>query len=128
MDTGENAPNPAFKRRQQAEEVVNMKPTQGGFWYSIADCQRMVHELQVSQIEMTLISEEFEQNKVQVRAWRQEAKRLQSEFKKASEIFSAMAEGPERDQVAMRCMHETLHLFEEGFKLLIASAGDQGDE
>jgi hypothetical protein len=88
----------------------------------------MVHELQVSQVELKLVSEEVERNTAKVRTWRQEAKRLQSEFQQASELVSAMADGPERDLVEVRCMHATLQLFEEGFKLLLATMGDQEDE
>jgi len=104
--------------RSLAETHLATVPSEGGGWYSIADCQRMVHELHVYEIELDLMGEELAAQQNRLQAWRDEAQRVQQEFKEVAEKISHMEEGPERAQIEIQCLHATLHLFEESFKLL----------
>jgi hypothetical protein len=104
--------------RSLAETRLATKPSQGGFWYSVADCQRMVHELHVYEIELDLMGEELAAQQNGLQDWRDEVQRVQQEFKEVAEKISHMEDGPEKAEIGIQCLHATLHLFEERFKLL----------
>jgi chromosome segregation ATPase len=104
--------------RSLAETRLATAPSEGGFWYSVADCQRMVHELHVYEIELDLMGEELAAQQNGLQDWRNEAQRVQQEFKEVAEKISHMEDGPEKAQIGIQCLHATLHLFEERFKLL----------
>ena len=76
--------------RSLAETRLATAPSQGGFWYSVADCQRMVHELHVYEIELDLMGEELAAQQNGLQAWRNEAQRVQQEFKEVAEKISHM--------------------------------------
>jgi hypothetical protein len=107
--------------RSLAENRLAKEPSEGGFWYSVADCQRMVHELRVYEIELDLMGEALADQLGGLQAWRSEAQRVQQEFKEIAEKISDMEDGPEKAQIGIQCLHATLHLFEGRFKLLAQS-------
>lgn len=104
--------------RSLAETRLAATPSEGGFWYSVADCQRIVHELHVYEIELDLMGEELTAHQSDLQVWRNEAQRVQQEFKEIAEKITHMEDGPEKARIGIQCLHATLHLFEERFKLL----------
>ncbi len=122
MSVDEASSSHKVKLRHEAEQRLAMEQSEGGFWYSVADCQRMVHELQVTRIEMDLIGDELEAHNRDMRAWREEADQLQQALLDATRELALAEEGHEKNAVAMRCLEATLHLFEGRFRLLM-----QGD-
>jgi len=103
-------------------------PCQGNYWEQIADCQRLVHEMQVYQVEIDLVSEESELHSNGLQAWREETKRLQLEFYKAGEKVFGMAEGSEKHKVGIQCIESTLKLCHERFRLLIRGIAEKATE
>jgi len=106
------------KLRRVAETRLAEAPSEGGFWYSIADCQRMVHELHVYEIELDLLGEQLTAQQNGLQALRKEVQGVQKEFREIAETVIDMEDGPEKAQIGIQCLHTTLHLFEERFKLL----------
>lgn len=113
------------KLRNQAEMRLAKEPSEGGFWYSVADCQRMIHELRVYEIELDLMGEELATQQSGLQAWRDEARKVQLEFKEVAGKISLMEDGPDKDLMGIQCIQATLRLFEERFKLLVQRGGTE---
>lgn len=109
--------------RHLAEQRLAQAPSEGGFWYSVADCQKMVHELRVYEIELDLMGEELSAQRGRLQDWDDEVRQVQLEFKEIAEKLPLMENGPEKSQMELQCIQATLRLFERRFKLLAQHGG-----
>ena len=93
--------------------------SRGTFAHSMDDCQRMIHEMQVYQVELDAMSEELSNQDIDLQAWRDDTKQVQREITEAAEAMRHLSEGIEREQIQIRSIEATLQLFQERFRLLI---------
>lgn len=107
------------KLRSIAEQNLTQKHPESNDSISLSECQRMVHELQVYQIELEMMNEELGVNHDGLRAWRAEAALIQQEFQQIIEQLNFMADCPEKFQPAIHHLEDTIRPFEERFKRLM---------
>ena len=119
MSVNKKSPSNHVELCNQAANLLGENSGHGGLWRLVSDCQGMVHELQVYQVEIDLMAEEAGLASQGLQAWRDESKRLQLDFKTASEKYSDVADSPEKYQAGLECVEATLKLYRERFRLML---------
>lgn len=97
-----------------------------GIWHSFQDCQKIIHELEIYQMELEAVEGELKVNEGGLHKWREETLAIAAEFMEVNDKLTHMTECPAKTQLRLQFVQATLRFLEGRFRTLFHGIAPEG--